>query len=316
MNRREFLYGFGGLVAVSSLPSYGGGDDGLFSKRGKFERLVLAYQHIDVGATKPFSILHISDTHLSSAYEHESKDKLKLAEIRSATFGGRQEEALRDSLSWAKKNVDYVLHTGDMIDWQSEANYDLVKKYYGGIALGAVGNHEYSESMWLSNPKEEGTEAYRSRSRKRLAEVYGYDVSFHSQVVNGVNFVMIDDVYGFVTKDQVDRFAEEVKKGLPIILCKHVPFYSPHLWRADMKFWSPGKKFVSAEIPAARGDYLVQQKDDTTRKFIAYLKTEKLLKGILAGHMHITVQDRFSPSAMQYVVGGNFMFHGEEILFT
>jgi hypothetical protein len=32
--------------------------------------------------------------------------------------------------------------------------------------------------------------------------------------------------------------------------------------------------------------------------------------------MHLTACDRFSPTAMQYIVGGNFMFHGEEVLFT
>ena len=53
-----------------------------------------------------------------------------------------------------------------------------------------------------------------------------------------------------------------------------------------------------------------------TRDFIASLRREPLLKAILAGHLHITVQDRFSPTAMQYVVGGNFMFHGQEVLFT
>jgi len=68
--------------------------------------------------------------------------------------------------------------------------------------------------------------------------------------------------------------------------------------------------------PDVRGDYKRQLEDPVTRDFIAYLKGEKLLKGILAGHLHIAVQDRFSPTAMQYVVGGNFMFHGEEVLFT
>ena len=28
------------------------------------------------------------------------------------------------------------------------------------------------------------------------------------------------------------------------------------------------------------------------------------------------VQDRFSPTAMQYVVGGNFLFHGQEVTFA
>ena len=67
-------------------------------------------------------------------------------ERRSKTFGGRQEEALRDSLAWAKLHVDYIVHTGDMIDAQSEANFDLVRKYYGegGTAMGGcLGNHEF-----------------------------------------------------------------------------------------------------------------------------------------------------------------------------
>ena len=59
-----------------------------------------------------------------------------------------------------------------------------------------------------------------------------------------------------------------------------------------------------------------QWQDPVTRDFIAYLKGEKLLRGILTGHMHLTASDRFSPTAMQYIVGGNFMFHGEEVLFT
>ena len=69
-------------------------------------------------------------------------------------------------------------------------------------------------------------------------------------------------------------------------------------------------------MPDATGDYRAQVTDPVTRDFVKYLKSEKLLKGILAGHLHISVQDRFSPTAMEYVVGGNFMFHGEEVLFT
>lgn len=37
---------------------------------------------------------------------------------------------------------------------------------------------------------------------------------------------------------------------------------------------------------------------------------------VLAGHIHVTVADRFSPTAIEYVVGGNFLFHGQEITIT
>ena len=320
-SRRDFLrlsaLGAGTVVATSALPSFAD-DPSVFPNRGAAERLMLAYQHIEAGATAPFSILHISDTHLSVAYptEADGADKLKSMERRTRTFGGRQEEALRDSLAWAKDNVDYVLHTGDLIDWQSEANFDLVKKYYGDTMFGSMGNHEFY--TYLPGEKHTWQEPFKSRSWQLLKEKYPVDARFSAKVINGVNFVCLDDVFGTVQPDQVERFHAEAQKGLPIILCMHVPFHTPNIWRASAKFWRfRSRKFrADAVAPDARGDYQRQQEDPVTRDFIAYLKGEKLLKGILAGHLHIAVQDRFSPTAMQYVVGGNFMFHGEEVLFT
>lgn len=160
LSRRHFV---GSLFAAAALPSFAQDDPSVYPCRGAFERLTLTYQHIHLGFDKPFSVLHISDTHPTAAYSDENEKKQKLHAIRMRTFGRRQEEALRVALAWAKDHVDYVDHTGDLI---------------------------------------------------------------------------------------------------------------------------------------------------------AYPKGEKLLKGILAGHLHISVQERFSPTAMQYVVGGNFLFHGQQVFFT
>ena len=316
LTRREAIAALGGLVATSALPSWGADEPSVFSQRGRFERLVLAYQHVHIGLERPFSVLHISDTHLTSAYPDEPSAKQELRKIRTQTFGGRQEEALRDSLDWAKRNVDYVVHTGDLIDWQSRANFDLVKKHFGGAMLGALGNHEFSPSMWLGEKKPEPTEAFKDLSRAALASVFPFDIELQSTVVRGVNFVALDDVYGTVTARQVARFADEVKRGLPIVLCLHVPLFTPALWRADTKFWSADRKFSEGRKYRPSGDYARQLADAPTRDFIDDLRREPLLKAILAGHMHITIQEKFSPTATQFVVGGNFMFHGEEILFT
>ena len=316
ISRRNFLTGVGGLVAVSRLPSFAD-NPAVFPERGKFERLQLAYQHVSAGATAPFSILHISDTHLTEAYPDEANaaDKLRSKERRTRTFGGRQEEALRDSLAWAKENVDYVLHTGDLIDWQSQANFDLVKKYYGGAMFGSMGNHEFY--TYLPGEKYTGQEAFKERSWPLLKDAYPVDPRFHAQTVNGVNFVCLDGVFGTVQPDLVEKFKAEAKKKLPIVLCMHVPFFTDGIWRCDYQYWNGvNKKYRNAAVPDARGDYKRQQTDPTTRDFIAYLKEEKLLKAILAGHLHITVQERFSPTAVQYVVGGNYGFVGQEVLFT
>ena len=316
ISRRRFLQSAGSLVAASSLPVFAD-DPSVFPSRGQYERLMLAYQRVDAGAVKPFSILHISDTHLTAAYpdEADGADKAKSMERRTRTFGGRQEEALRDSLAWAKEHVDYVLHTGDLVDWQSDANFDLVRKYYGQDVFGSMGNHEFY--TYLPGEKHTWQEPFKDRSWPILKSAYPIDARFSARTINGVNFVCMDDVFGTVQPDLVERFHAEAKKGLPIVLCMHVPFFTNFIWQAHERFWRGTGRFTAEGIaPEVRGDFKRQQDDATTRDFIAYLKGEPLLKAILAGHLHITVQDRFSPTAMQYVVGGNFMFHGQEILFT
>ena len=122
-------------------------------------------------------------------------------------------------------------------------------------------------------------------------------------------------MYGYVTERQVELFRNEVQKGLPIVLCMHVPFHTENIWRADIRFWHDEKSRFRNVAPDPSGEYKRQLEDPVTSAFIAYLKTEPLLKAILAGHLHITIQDQFSPTATEYVVGGNFLFHGEEILF-
>ena len=88
MNRRDFLksaFAGGALIATAKLPSFGEDDPSLFPQRGKYERLALGYATIRIGATKPFSVLHLSDTHLSEAYPDESETKQKLKDTAELT---------------------------------------------------------------------------------------------------------------------------------------------------------------------------------------------------------------------------------------
>lgn len=310
ISRRDLLKGgfaLGGLVAASALPSFAD-DPSLFPQRGRFERLSISYRHIKAGAEKPFSVLHISDTHLTAVYPHESEWTRKFMARRSRTFGGRQEEALRDSLDWAKQHVEFVIHTGDLIDAQSEANLDLVRKYYGvgGEAMtGSLGNHEF----YHGQDRKEECEAGKDATRAKLAAAYPFDNALASSVVHGVNFVTLDNVYNTVTEGQASRFEAEVKKGLPIILCMHCPIGTPDITRAANRYWRTKNLKDILDVKSWKPHY----RDPVTSDFVAYLKAQPLLKGILAGHLHIDVQDRFSRTAMEFLVGGNFMFHGAEV---
>ena len=297
-SRRDFLKGAlaaGGVVATSRLPLHA---------RGNYEQLSLAYAHIAAGAAKPFSVLHISDTHLTFANPDEPESVQRYRRLRTELFGCRQFEALKDSIRWAKINADYLIHTGDLMDFVSDGNLVAVREAFGpdaGNVFGSIGNHEYWKPL---EPRPTHAELFAACSK-----AYPYNLHFGSQVINGVNFVSIDDAHDDVKQDQVEAFAKEVKKGLPIILLMHVPFPTPRIVEATRKYWKWNSKFRNEPPkPIAFGK--------TGQEFIKYLKSEPLLKGILAGHEHITVEERFSPTATQYLVAGNFAFAGREVLFT
>ena len=297
-SRRDFLKGalsVGGIVATARLPLHA---------RGNFEQLSLAYAHIEAGATQPFSVLHISDTHLTFANPDEPENVQKYRRNRTELFGKRQYEALKDSIRWAKINADYLIHTGDLMDFVSDGNLIAVREAFGpdaGNVFGSIGNHEYWTPV---EPRPSHAECF-----SKCSKAYPYNLHFGSQVINGVNFVSIDDAHNDVTQDQVEAFAKEVTKGLPIILLMHVPFPTPRIVEATRKYWKWNSKFRNdPPKPITFGK--------RGQEFIKYLKSEPLLKGILAGHEHITIEERFSPTAVQYLVAGNFAFAGREILFT
>lgn len=321
MNRRDFLKGAGlaGLmVATKDLPAVTSPKLEL-GTRGSHSRLTLSYAVVDIGLAKPFSVLHLSDTHLAYAYPDEHPDKVAASESRNAAFGGRQEESLAESLDWAKKNVDYVIHTGDLIDFQSRANFDVVKKYWGEGVAGSMGNHEFYSYVKADKGKlPERSEAFKAPSWAMLKAAFPVDARFSATVVNGVNFICLDDVFGAVQPDQVEKFKAEAKKGLPIVLCMHVPIFTPLIRLVSWKSWKRiNRKFEALPKYEAKvgSDVWNQANDPTTRDFIAYLKTEPLLKAMLTGHEHLTMQEPFSPTCTQYVVAGNFLYHGREVLF-
>lgn len=52
-----------------------------------------------------------------------------------------------------------------------------------------------------------------------------------------------------------------------------------------------------------------------TLDFIAWLKEQPLLKGILCGHMHRFFEERFSETAVQYCVGATYKGDAQVVHF-
>ena len=268
-----------------------------------------SYAHIHAGASSPFSVFHISDSHLTEAEPGEPSAVVSHAKKRTGTFCARQMESVRSLVDFAKKCSDLIVHTGDLLDFHSKGNVAAAKEVFAlapDMFFGCIGNHEYYRHGAGS----------AKRHAKACAAAFPYDLTFDSRVLNGVNFVSMDDALwdqggaNGPTAVQRERFAKEVEKGLPIILCVHVPLHTPDIIMATAQYWKnrSGKFRNSSKF--------VPKFNKDTKDFIAYLKGEPLLKAILSGHEHIAMEERFSPTAVQFMAPGGFAFAGRHVLIT
>ncbi len=318
--RREFISIGAGAVLAAELPV-------LAAKRAPLPPLRLEAIEIPVGASKPFGAIQVSDTHIVRVDRRDDERKMKLAAGRS--FSPWAEHYLDEAIVRAKGAGDLLLHTGDLIDFVSAANLDAAGVHFAaGDWFASAGNHEFSQ--YVGEAKED--DAYKRASYARVQDAYPNDLTFAARVVNGVNFVAIDDVYYNVTEAQHALVAKEVEKGLPIVLLCHVPFYGPKLYDYVMKStgnrcayvtgapiectstYEAGKTYPSGQEWRHRG--VQQRTDKPTADFIAWLREQKLLKAILCGHLHHAFHERFSPTAMQHVCSATFKGEGYAIRFV
>lgn len=316
MNRRDFLRLSAGMALVGGLPR---------AVRSEVTRKVRAcpplnirQREIQVGAEKPFEALHVSDTHLALSDARDTERKWKLGATRFQYFP-RGEHYLDEAMRVAEERKMMLIHTGDLIDFVSEANLDATAIHLRKADwLCSSGNHEFSQ--YVGEARED--EAYKQQSYAKVQAAFPNDLKFYSRIVNGVNFVALDDVYYYVTEEQHALMEKEMKRGLPVVLLCHVPFYTPKLCRYSLE-QSKGTASYLAAVPeditstfagdhhlnekeSWRNRYVQQRADKVTLDFAKWLKKQKQLKAVICGHMHYFFEEPFSKTAMQYVVGAGY----------
>ena len=187
---------------------------------------------IKVGATNPFEMLHISDSHLVTlgADDLAKSDKKDLDYFRRRlqTFGHpKNVEMFAAALAYARAKNLPILHTGDLLDFVTEGGLAYARRDMAGRDwFYAIGNHEYSGSGKPS-PKP----AWLKDARGRMEQTFPNAITCASRIVNGVNLVAIDNV-GMsrdVFEAQFAAIKAEFAKGLPTVLAYHIPFYTPEL---------------------------------------------------------------------------------------
>lgn len=276
---------------------------------------------IPVGATKPFRMLHMSDNHLCLADERDNERKNTLAQNRGRDFTGGHPEMLlthlADLMALAKTENLPILHTGDMIDFVSEANLDYTQKtFMGADVFAAAGNHEFSQ--YVGEAWED--EAYKAQTFAHVKAAFPGDFWFQVRIENGVKFIAVDNNYYYVTEEQLRLFKEETADGMTVVLIVHNPLYSQDMYEKVMAGKSdkePPYLFGCPEPLLRTLDdhrYRQQKPNETTLAFLELCNSLLNLKAVLAGHLHKPFASQLDNGVPQYVAGAGYA--GEANLYT
>lgn len=259
---------------------------------------------ISVGATAPFELIHVSDSHLTLADGRDGERKVRLAEKRTRVFPDAKASLSEISLL-SKKLGAPIVHTGDIIDFVSRKNLEYTKKYVAeNDVFMTAGNHEFS--LYVGEAFED--EAYRNRSLSRVQACFSNDIRFASRKINGVNLVGIDDSYYRFDGAQLDALKREVALGMPIILFMHCALYEESLCREIVIGHGAEAPYLTCppdEALKGCSDYRVRQQkpDDITIEATEYIKSEPLIKAIFTGHLHWDWKGMLTDRIPQYVTG-------------
>ena len=263
--------------------------------------LTILKSTIHIGIEKPFKFLQITDTHL--AIDDEVKISNRWQCFETSENRGQIERYFLEAIEYAKDNNLFIIHTGDLLDFLSEANYRFVDEHFNDVDyIYAAGNHDFCH--FVGEAKED--HAYKWEMIKRSAPHFKSNLYFDSRVINGVNFVSLDNSYYLITDGQIDLLKAEAAKGYPIILCMHVPLYDE-----TMPIEESGIAYVVGAPDELLHTYpedrrQQQTPDDATLRAIDYIKSEPLIKALITGHTHKNHEGTLDNGVTQYMTDGSF----------
>ena len=256
---------------------------------------------LTVGAEKPFSVVHISDTHLTYADLRDGERKVELAKGRVTCFPYNTEAVLDLASRTAKDLHAPILHTGDLIDFVSVANLERAARFTEeNDVFTAAGNHEFS--LYVGEAWEDA--AYRNQSLATVQKAFTNNIRMSARVIGGVNFVALDNSYYLFEEEQLAFLKNEVEKGLPVVLLMHNPLYERALYDIMMKR-SPCAYLVDTpeELMQTYDShrYRQQKADEITHRTVEYIKGEERIRALITGHLHFNYEGIFADRIPQIV---------------
>lgn len=254
---------------------------------------------LDIGLGRELSFLHVTDVHIAFDDEGDTRGRFR--------YFPHAPEYFRKIAEYAAKNGLVMLNTGDFLDFLSHKNLEFADKYLLPTdTVYAAGNHDFCHYVGLAKEDHE----YKQEHMKISAPHLPNNLCFYSRMIDGVNFVTLDNSYYLISDGQTELLRAEAARGYPIILGMHVPLFSEA--QAEIVLAEGNKcaylvgapeEYLSAYPPERR---LQQMPDAATLRAIEYIKNETMIKAIIAGHTHLNFEDMLYGRLPQITTDGAF----------
>ncbi len=280
-------------------------------------------EHVDTGSAneatvrieglrQPVTLLHLTDSHLTEvdARDPDALDSGRRQRAHFAAYspGGLPTlEHFRRALAWSSEiGADAVVLTGDIVDFPSVANLDLVADELAATGLPylyTLGNHDWHV------PHLQWSDETRARYYPRFHGLTAGNPAYQACDVGGVRLVAIDNSTYQVSSDQLAFLQAQLASGQPCLLCMHIPLYVPSLAPAVLTTWqAPIMLAAEGWTAETRAAWRVRDADESTRRCYALLTEGPVenLVGIVCGHVHFGHADAFRDGRVQYVTRPGF----------
>ena len=261
---------------------------------------------VDIGLGHEVKVLHVTDSHIALDDEGDERGRFK--------YFSNAEEYFHQTCAYAKENGLTMLNTGDLLDAHTESNFAFADKYLLPTdTIYAAGNHDFCHFVG----KAIEDYAYKWDRIKYSAPHLPNNLYFYSRVIDGVNFVTLDDSYYLMTDGQIELLRAEAARGYPIVLGIHIPLFTRA--QADQilangnkcAFLMGAPREYTDKYPSDRDRQ--QSPDEVTLRAIEYINSEPQIKAIVTGHTHINFEEKLPGGAIQITTAGGYHGYAREI---
>ena len=254
-------------------------------------------------ATKTTKVVQISDSHIiavdkaDEVYYKKEKERKSFFEREALARTGEvhyAEEKLAEAVEYAKQ-ADVTLFTGDIIEFPTRANVELMAKHFAPLTnyFYTFGNHDYFDSALDETPEEQC-----KKNLPLFNSVIKNDIEISIKEVNGINVILLDNGRFQFTERQFKEIKRLFDEGKDVIIAMHIPLWHPDLEKAGIE----KVKFATEVCGTANDESKPWYPTPVTKAVIDLIKEKhEQVLALLVGHNHFDAVINYYKNIDMYV---------------